>query len=200
MQPSEPERPANRLTKTELIARLQPGAWSELGFLGTNESLDQVITDDAETLARLGVSHDELADTLDELLSTVLEMYAQPVSDDDPSFVDTYFPDLHQPTTIPHFDLNNLPDIHSGFLVNDLQVFIMMYKGWQDCPWGCDSHGRYDFMIVDRKTGESVTGPELMPHLIRTHRFFEGRGTPYRTEPEQLAKVLGLGALPIDIP
>jgi hypothetical protein len=32
----------------------------------------------------------------------------------------------------------------------------------------------------------------MMPHLIRDHRFFEGPRSPYRLDPEQLARVLGL--------
>ena len=71
-------------------------------------------------------------------------------------------------------------------------MFIVAYKGWQDCPWGCVAHGDHDFMILNRKTGESVTAPELMPHLIRAHHFFEGLGTPFRTDPERLARVLEL--------
>jgi hypothetical protein len=194
MQPLEHPQSPNELTTAELVARLQPGAWFKLGFLGAHESLDKVLDDDAETMARLGVSYDELANALDSLLEMVLEMYYEPVPDPDSELlVETTFPNFYSPDTIPHFDLDYLPDINLGYLVEHLQVFIMMYKEWHDCPWGCDLHKvNYDFMIVNRRTGESVTGTSLIPHLIRIHHFFGGLNTSYRTDPEWLVSVLGL--------
>jgi hypothetical protein len=168
---------------------------SSHGFLGADESLDDVLARDAETMARLGVSYDQLADALDELLATAVEMWSEPVP---PEEFEEYmarqtdYPNLYEPETIPHFNLDHLPDSQLGYLIGHLQVFIVSYKGWQDCPWGCDARGASDFMVVNRQTGGSVTAPELMPHLIRTHHFFEGLGTPFRTDPERLASVLGL--------
>ena len=194
MQHMESPQHSEEPTKTELVARLQPGASSQLGFLGAGESLDEVLAHDAESMARLGVSYDELADALANLLTTALDLWSKPVPENEIAWYlenQTDFPNLYHPETIPHFDLHNLPDVRLGCLVGHLQVFIVVYKGWQDCPWGCAAHGSNDFMIINRKTGESVTTPELMPHLIRAHHFFEGLGTPFRTDPERLARVLG---------
>jgi hypothetical protein len=86
-----------------------------------------VLAGDAETMARLGVSYDELADALDELLATVLEMWFKPVQEEHIAQEiarQTDSPDLYSPESIPHFDMYNLPDIQWGFLVNHLQVFI----------------------------------------------------------------------------
>ena len=192
MPDSEGVEPADELGDTELMARLRPGGAWDLGFLGVNESLDEVFDRDAKSMEQLGVSYNALADALDEELKKALEMYLQPVTLDTnvlpPPELD--IPDFHRPESIPRFDLINLPDINMGFLVGHLQVFLVVFKSWQDCPWGCDAHSRFDFMIVNRKTGQSVTGPELMPHLIRTHHFFGGLGTPYRSDPEQLVSVL----------
>lgn len=198
MQPLEHPQPSNDLTTAELVARLQPGAWFKLGLLHTHESLDKVLHDDAETMEQLGVSYDELANALDTVLVKVLEMYYEPIPDLDPELlIETAFPNFYSPETIPHFDLDTLPDMRLGFLVDHLQVFIMMYKEWHDCPWGCDIHQvNYDFMIVNRRTGKSVTGTSLISHLIRAHHFFGGLSTAYRTNPEQLASVLGLVTAP----
>lgn len=195
MQPVEHTQLSSTPNRAELEQRLRPGSWSTLGFLGTHESLDAVLARDAEAVARLGVSYDELADALEKLLTTALELFHAPVPEERIEEVlahQTYFPNLYQPASIPHFDLHNLPDIKSGFLIGHLQVFLVTYKEWQSCPWGCNAYSSSDFMIVNRETGESVTAPELMPHLVRTHGFFAGPGSPYRSDPERLARVLAL--------
>ncbi len=48
--------------------RLRPGQTSQSGFLGYGESLREVIYKDAETLSRLGVTHDQIADKLESLI------------------------------------------------------------------------------------------------------------------------------------
>lgn len=190
----EDVQPIEELSGTELVSRLRPGGVWDLDLLGADESLDEVLTRDAETMGQLGVSYDELADALDKVVKKALEMYLQPVIPDPNALPppEPNIPDFHHPETIPHFDLANLPDMNLGFLIGDLQVFLVVFMGWQDCPWGCAAHSRCNFMIVNRTTGQSVTGPELMPHLIRTHHFFGGLGSPYRSDPVQLTNVLGL--------
>lgn len=183
------------LSKDEFIARLRPNTWSEMGFLGENESFDAVKARDEATLKRLNLTYDSLADALEGVLTQALEIWNAPVTPDNMDAMlgsETNFPNLYKPDSLPVFDLNNLPDAKLGVMVGHLQVFIMVYKGWQECPWEDAAEGSADFMILNRHTGESVTAPELMPHLIREHHFFEGTGTPFRTDPEQLAKVLDM--------
>lgn len=43
---------------------MRPGAWSESGFLGPDEKLEGVLARDRQTLLRLGVTQEELADDL----------------------------------------------------------------------------------------------------------------------------------------
>jgi hypothetical protein len=106
------------------------------------------------------------------------------------------YPNLYRPETLPHFTLDNLPDIKDGYLEGDLQIFTRGYRGFQECPWGCEHHGDMldscDFLILNRENGEFVTGPGLIVHLIREHGFFEGAGSPYRSDPAGLIRILGL--------
>ena len=193
--PDEGVHPTEELTRTEVLARLQPGGVTELGFLGPHESLDEVIAGDTKTMERLGLSYDRLADALDKLLKRAFEMYFDPVPIANLNVLpppEPDLPNLRAPETMPHFDLGNLPHIKWGFLIDYLQVFLVVYKSWVDCPWGDNAFGRSDFMIVNRNTGESVTGHQLLPHLIRSHHFFGGLGSPYRSDPDRLANVLGL--------
>jgi hypothetical protein len=108
-----------------------------------------------------------------------------------------HMPDLYQPESVPRFSLGNLPDPETGWLVEEiLQVFFAVYRGLQDCPWGC-AHvpwAYFDFLILNRRSGESVTGPGLIVHLIREHQFFEGSESPYRLEPSKAIRVLELAS------
>lgn len=177
---------ASTLTTLELEERMRPGAWSSGGFLGPIESLEHVISQDAQTLAQLGASYEQIADTLEKLLLPAMK-HTQGMS---------AYPDLDKPETVPHFTLDSLPAINDGYLIENLQIFTIGYRGVQDCPWECgrfgDLLGSSDFLILNRKTGEFVTGPSLVIHLIRSHHFFEGVESPYRTDPARLIRVLGL--------
>lgn len=161
---------------------MRPGAWSGGGFLGPTESLETVIDHDAKILKRCGVSYQQIADALERLLWPAIKN-TKGMSP---------YPNLYQPETVPHFDLNNLPEITEGHIIGNLQIFTIGYRGIQECPWGCQAWGSSDFLILNRQTGESVTGPELVIHLIREHHFFEGMESPYRTDPAKLIRVLGL--------
>jgi hypothetical protein len=101
-------------------------------------------------------------------------------------------PDLRRPETVPRFSLDHLPDPERGHLVGGmLQVFFTVYRGFQPCPWCYDSTwGYFDFLILNRRSGEYITGPGLIVHLIREHQFFEGSGSPYRLEPLKAIRVL----------
>ncbi len=194
-EPNEHPRAASEPDLAEVEARMRPGVMSPIGFLGPDESLKETITRDAETVDRLGLSYDRLAGALESLLNQALEMFRRPVPPEEiPRALarQTTFPNLKNPETIPHFDLQAMPDPESGFMLGHLQVFVISYKDMQGCPWGDIITGNTDLMIFNRETGESVTFPALMPHLIRAHHFFGGLDSPYRTEPEQLATVLGL--------
>lgn len=194
-EPDEHSQAVSEPDLAEVEARMRPGVMSPIGFLGPDESLKEAITRDAETVDRLGLSYDRLAGALESLLNQVLEMFRRPVPPEEiPRALarQTTFPNLKRPETIPHFDLQNMPNPQLGFLVGHLQVFVVSLKDMQGCPWGDNITGNTDFMIFNRETGESVTVPALMPHLIRAHHFFGGLDSPYRTEPERLATVLGL--------
>ena len=168
----------------ELESRMQPNAWSIGGFLGSSESLESVIHEDAQTLDRLGVSYDILASTLQDLLSKAskgggrghLQFSAR------------------SPENLPRFSLNNLPIQNAGFTQDAVQVFITGFMGKQDCPWECENPelSSIDFLCLNRLTGEWMVGPGMIVHLIRNHHFFEGHGSPYRVDPEKLIRILRL--------
>jgi hypothetical protein len=52
---------------------MRPGGFSQSGFLGEHERLEDVLATDAQTLAELGLTAEELAAPLDRLLDAAEE-------------------------------------------------------------------------------------------------------------------------------
>jgi len=183
----------------ELERRMRPGAYSSGGFLGPVESLESVIERDRQVLTKLGISYERLADGLEKVLQSVLDKRKDLLEKNHREYSkregETPIPNLYRPVPVPGFSLDNLPDAESGYTVEGhLQVFIAQYRGLQECPWKCEyeNWGGFDFLILNQKSGEYVTGPGLIVHLIRKHRFFEGIESPYRVDPAKVVNVLQL--------
>jgi hypothetical protein len=146
---------------------MRPGSFSRTGFLGRDESLVDVISRDAKTLSELDLSCVVLASELDELVTAAEASPAHQVR------------------------------------IGALECQVQVLQGFQICPWApdpdrrqCDAglgvrHASIDWRITDLETAEEMRGPGLVIHLIRDHEFFEGRMSPNRVEPLQLARLLG---------
>jgi len=185
---------------SELERRMRPGAYSEGGFLGQTESLETVIAQDSQTLRALGISHEQVADGLENVLQCALDQRRDLLESNASEYRqregEGRIPDLYHPQSVPHFTADNLPNTDVGYLVgSNLQVFIVEYRGVQGCPWGCGLADwcYLDFLILNRRSGKYVTGPGMIVHLIREHHFFEGLESPYRVDPVKAMQVLELG-------
>jgi tetratricopeptide (TPR) repeat protein len=226
--------------------RMRPGGWSQVGFLGETDRLRDVILRDEQTLERLGVSHGQIADALDRLLTRAFEAGR-------PRFEQASLEILHQleasgqrgfaglaalPLGATLDELERLVrngdplPIERGTAVDGHDVYLQLYGGCQYCPytllrlpWSDDAparrvirrriagaayvsepidrelpcsstlsyrHANVEFLIVRRDDRRMLRGSGLMVHLIRDHRFFEGEHSPFRLDPEQAARVLGL--------
>ncbi|MCX6818508.1 MAG: hypothetical protein NT129_00730 [Candidatus Aenigmarchaeota archaeon] len=156
---------------------------SEEGFLGPNESLLDVIVQDYRTVKRLGKTYRELAIACYRILTeSHREAYERDVS-------------------IGKEEREMIRKL--GELQYDKERFELVKFGWgiQPCPW-CNNTIRInggDVFVVDKKNPEdidkwpkshSLVVPDLAPHLINFHYFFQGKGSPYRTDPEILVEFL----------
>jgi len=195
----------------ELEKRMRPGGYSVQGFLGPVESLEAVIAHDIETLENLGVSYEEIAEALENILQTVEDQISKLLQfrqrgervqaymerGEEYRIRSVHIPDLYHCESIPSFSLENLPSVDKGYLVgNKFHVFIAQYRGLQECPWDCEHEkwSSFDFLLLNRETGEYVTGPGMIVHLLRKHHFFEGLESPYRVDPARVVRVLDLGS------
>lgn len=85
-----------------------------------------------------------------------------------------------------------------------LDIGIEVFTGFQICPWAPDPnrgqcpaaggvlHASVEWHLHNQRTGDRLSGPGLIVHLIRAHGFFEGFESPGRVDPRLLAKVLEL--------
>ena len=191
-----------------LERRLRPGVDSEAGFLGRTESLEDVLAEDAAALDELRLSHEELSGRLRQLLDSSTWAFAArdprpdrvTVVDHDGNVVgEEELPPLVRPT-------DEEIEIVEGWRVRVAKRFDISSTRWfgvQRCPWSafvpevCErtlpDAASTDWEIENCRTGKRVAGPGLIVHLIAAHGFFEGRESPYRVDPHELAEVLELG-------
>lgn len=148
---------------------MQPGSFSQAGFLGPGERLEQVLTDDAGALAELGLSARALAEELGELLESAVRS-KRTITRSGPFSIRLR---QYKGAQICPF----APEPH----VNP-------------CPGGSRLHfGSMDWVIRNERNGVRLAGPGLIVHLIGAHGFFEGPRSPYRVPPRALAELLELG-------
>jgi hypothetical protein len=148
---------------------MRPGAWSHGGFLGSDESLADVLLADARAVERLGVTVGDIAGVLERLIVAADEA-----------------PRRHA-RVAGHFDVR----------ISVVKGFQMC--PWTEDPHGgqCRAGGgvRYaslDWRIRNLRADRAMQGPGLAVHLIRDHAFFEGPQSPYRLDPGELALLLDL--------
>lgn len=179
-----------------LEKRMRPGTYSGGGFLGATESLEAVIKQDEQTLKGLGITFEKLASQLKKIIGETWEKkynYPEPREHARASF--EWYQKVRKQSIPPILSPENLPSLDIGDLFGEFQVFFMAFRGLQDCPWDCqldNSWSSFDFLLVNRQSGEYLFAPGLIVHLIREHHFFEGNESPYRVEPSKLVRVLGL--------
>ena len=72
-----------------------------------------------------------------------------------------------------------------------LEVAADDNRGVLVCPWGDNTrHFKTVTTARRRDTGRTIRWSDLSIHLIAEHGFFQGRGSAFRLEPEDLAGIL----------
>lgn len=84
-----------------------------------------------------------------------------------------------------------IEDILNGRIEDEFKLKTQSWRGMQECPFEKDfkPFSNLDFVITNKKTGKSLSGPGLIVHLLKDHDFFEGN-TSYRVDPEKAIEVL----------
>jgi hypothetical protein len=148
---------------------MRPGVFSQTGFLGEDERLEDVLASDARTLAELGITAEELAAPLDRLLD------AAEAAGGGSARVDSRF-EIRIELFIGFQICPWAPHPHSG----------------QCTAGGGVRHASVEWQLRNLADGSRLRGPGLIVHLIGAHGFFEGIHSPHRVDPRSLARILGL--------
>jgi len=71
------------------------------------------------------------------------------------------------------------------------EVRVDSVRGRLPCPFGDPGiFPKTNVTVRNTRTGREVTYTDLHIHLVRVHGFYEGRGSPFRLEPKDLAELL----------
>lgn len=71
------------------------------------------------------------------------------------------------------------------------EVRVDSVRGKLPCPFGDPGiFPKTNTTVKNLDTGKTVTFTDLHIHMIWSHGFYEGKGPPFRLEPEELASVL----------
>ena len=77
--------------------------------------------------------------------------------------------------------------------LGDFTVEIFWSKGMQPCPFGkCGLHHKITAKLFNKKLKIQIKFSQLNVHLIKEHGFFEGRGSIFRLEPDEIVKALDM--------
>jgi hypothetical protein len=153
----------------EAFARLKAGALTAQGFLGDDERPpEEIIAEDEAAFARLGLDFSIVAEALAELAKRGGQGLGEPIT------------------------------------VGSLLVQSGDARGMLPCPWGDGLFHKTAVSVqpAGRATAAGMAAEacaddenrivysDLSVHLLGVHHFCQGLGSPFRLEPELLARLL----------
>ncbi|WP_441292338.1 tetratricopeptide repeat protein [Sorangium sp. KYC3313] len=136
-------------TQAWVEERMRPGGWSRCGFLGETEALRDIMARDTVTLQRLGVGHAQIADALDRLLAQALLASEERIARATEQFEEELQASgMHGVPGLAVLPLGLSLDAlekrlrdggriptKRGTAVDDHNVFLQIYLGYQYCPF-----------------------------------------------------------------
>lgn len=76
---------------------------------------------------------------------------------------------------------------------DDYTVCVKEWRGLLPCPWDDGEATRKGYVeVTNERLQETITWTPLTIHMIRDHGFYEGKGSPYRVDPEQAKRILDI--------
>ena len=74
---------------------------------------------------------------------------------------------------------------------NYFEVKTEIFRGKLACPFKHKGLYRKSIIIVkNKKLNKQIMYSDMLIHLIEEHGFYEGKGSPFRLEPEEIVEVL----------
>ncbi len=72
------------------------------------------------------------------------------------------------------------------------EVRVNEARGVLPCPFSDGVYGKINTIVKDKQSGRELVFSDLTTHLIEAHHFFQGKGSPFRNEPEDYVRILRL--------
>lgn len=88
--------------------------------------------------------------------------------------------------------MKGLESLGDDVPVDGFHVRVEEYMGRIGCPFKHAVREAKRNTTSTNARGKVMTWTDMSIHLIETHGFFQGEGSPYRLEPLELAEFLGL--------
>ncbi|NLJ46750.1 MAG: hypothetical protein GX430_09330 [Treponema sp.] len=63
-------------------------------------------------------------------------------------------------------------------------------RGVLPCPWEDGVYHKNSVDVTDTRSGDLIIYSDLSIHLLRVHHFCQGLGSPFRLDPETLARMM----------
>lgn len=140
-------------------------------FLGPEESLINLLAEDNDTVLNIGLTHQELAD-----------------------FLDNFIPlrPLHGAPAYIEGQSQGIP--YGTFTFNNISYYLEVIggRGGEGSPFQDGLAGSYDFFITRIDSGAQIHFGSMQPELMRRYGFYEGKQTAYRIDPRKLAEFADL--------
>ena len=150
-----------KLTPQEkiVVERMACGEMTIQGFLGAvGRSLNEIILADNATVVAMGLTHEQIAGRLQEILAVAMAALGREAP-----------------------------------ITEDLTAVYHEAMGRIACPWGgCGLLAKGAVQLRDSRLGREIRITPLSVHLVSRHGFYQGRGSPYRLEPAELAELLDI--------
>jgi hypothetical protein len=145
----------------ELEKDMSPGALSDAGFLGREESLLAVMASDNRFVVdESGLTHQELAKHLHAMGAIGARQLKT--------------------------DKSEAEFLYHG---RRYKVTFVYSRGYQDSPFRDGTKHSSNAIVTNLENGARLRYGLLVPYMIERYGFYEGRGTSYRVEPRQVLEV-----------
>jgi hypothetical protein len=152
----------NGVKIADLEFDMRPGRLSRLGFLGKDEKLlDVLAADNRYIVEDKGLTHREIAKHLHILGALGLKLKA--------------------------VGRKSMPFRYHG---KRFQIEMLITRGFQESPFQDDTKSGSVATLDNLDNDKQVRYALLVPHMIERYGFYEGKGTPYRVEPQKILEVL----------
>jgi hypothetical protein len=163
----------------KLEEKLRPWKSSRVGFLGVNDRLLPTLSEDDQNVRALNHTHQMIGDYLENTINLSFPRRDYSVivpitAGDLKNFNDNY----------PCYVQGGIGTNRVSFNGKNIRVIMIVWKGPQDCPFGCSDATCVDYILNDGTDEICFSG--MMPHLIKKHGFYQGKGSQYRLDPERI--------------